>query len=124
MGFWANTKNFKKSNNNGTNYLNVSGVPGAYANREIFIYPIEKALDKSGKAITEEVVKVAIKCFKKIGDHKQLKADLAKPNKWWISSLHGKNKDVEDNHYYAGAAYLVWWLSAHKGKVLENDFNF
>ncbi len=124
MSFWANTKNFKVSNKNGTNYLSVGGVPGGYDNREIFIYPIEKALEKSRKAITEEVVKVAIRSFKKIGDHKQLKEDLAKPNKWWASSLHGKNNDVEDNHYYAGAAYLVWWLSAHEGKVLEHDFSF
>lgn len=124
MGFWVNTKNFRQSNLNGTNYLNVSGVPGGFDNREIFLYPIEKALEKSSKVITDNVVKVAIKGFKKIGNSKQLEIDLNKTRNWWISSLHGKNNEVEENHYYAGAAYLVWWLSAHKGKTLKHGFSY
>jgi len=132
--FWLSTTEYKSSDDNGTSFLNVSGVPGYRPSA--FLEPIEAALKKTNGLITKEIAELAKSLANKVNRTKtSLDKDLAfDPADFWLENRrqegkpYGKFRKSVSGFDYVDAAYsspgTFWvarWMSLNIGKTLHRD---
>lgn len=114
MSFWANTDKYNREDENGTTWLNVSGVPGGMErNSAPFCERIERALQESKGAITERVAREAMRAYAPLtcgGDDCMPRTRVGRKEPFFV--------ETRREYQYTSAFYVCRFLRRNVGAQL------